>query len=227
VDIPVPEDFPKADYLEVERRIAVYMASLGPDAAVVPVFAGYIGGWHALIMRFRAADEDRSVATKFLARPQGDLSLEDRYLQERALFGFFGNAMSTVECCCFSIYHLGRMRCPTRFAASDREVDVRLTATEVAEVFPCTSLDTELSALRADTTWRSLKEIRHTLVHRESPGITIFATAGAGAATAPPAKWTDRGVVLEPALVDNPRTWLCVAVTRLVSATLAFVSANF
>jgi hypothetical protein len=62
VDIPVVADFPKADYMEVERRIAVHMASLGVGATPVPGFAGYIGGWHGLIMRFRAADEDRSVA---------------------------------------------------------------------------------------------------------------------------------------------------------------------
>jgi hypothetical protein len=225
VDIPVASDFPKADYMEVERRIAVYMASLGVGATPVPGFAGYIGGWHGLIMRFRAADEDRSIATKLLARLQGDLSAEDRYLQERALFGFFGNAMSTVECCCFSIYHLGRMRCPTRFAASDRKVDVSLTAAEMAKVFPGTRLGVELSALSADRTWLDVKKIRHTLVHRESPGLTIF--AGAGGPPARPAEWTGRGVVLEPALVDNPRTWLGVAVARLVSTTLAFVSANF
>jgi hypothetical protein len=226
VDISVAADFPKADYMEVERRIAVYVASLGVDAAPVPGFAGYIGGWHGLIMRFRAADEDRSFATKFLARLQGDLSAEDRYLQERALFGFFGNAMSAVECCSFTIYHLGRMRCPTRFAASDRKVDVSLTAAEMAKVFPGTPLGAELSALNADRTWLRLKEIRHTLVHRESPGITIF-NGAAGAAPARPAEWTGHGVVLEPALVDDPRTWLGVAVTRLVITTLAFVSANF
>jgi hypothetical protein len=224
VDIAVAADFPKADCMEVEQRIAAYIARLGADATTVPGFAGYAGGWNGLIMRFRAADEEGSVASKSLARHQGGLSTEDRYFQERALFGFFANAMSAIESCCFTIYNLGRMRQPTLFTVSDRDVNVGVTADAVATAFPGTPLVAELSALRVDGNWLSLKNIRNTLVHRESPGITIFMSL-AGAPPPPPAEWTGRGVVLEPALVDNPRAWLGGAITRLVGVTLAFVRA--
>lgn len=226
MDIDVAADFPKAAYMEVEQRIAASIGGLSVDAAAVRGFAGFAGGWHGLIMRFRAADEDGSVATKFLARLQGDLSAEDRYLKERALFGFFANAMSAVESCCFAIYHLGKMKEPNLFTASDRNVNIGVTADAVATAFPGTPLTAELSTLRVDGNWLCLREIRNTLVHRESPGITIFAST-VGAPPPPPAEWTGRGVVLHPALVDDNRAWLGTAITRLVGVMLAFVSGNF
>jgi hypothetical protein len=58
-------------------------------------------------MRFRAADEECAVASTLLAQPLG--GAEDRHLKERAIFGFFANAISAVESCCFANYHLGRM----------------------------------------------------------------------------------------------------------------------
>jgi hypothetical protein len=225
VDIPVAADFPRADYMEVERRIAAYVGRLGVNPATAARFAGFAGGWNGLVMRFRAADEEGLFASTSLARFQGDLSAEDRYLQERALFGFFANAVSAVESCCFSIYHLGQMRQPTAFTEPDCGVTVGVTAAAVATAFRGTPLNTELSNLSGDGNWLSLKKIRNTLVHRESPGITIF--IGAAGTPPRPAEWTDRGVVLEPALVDDPRAWLGAAITRLVGVTLTFVSGSF
>ena len=225
MDIPVATDFPRTDYMEVEQRVAAYIGRLGVNPATAARFAGYAGGWNGLIMRFRAADEESRFASSSLARLQGDLSAEDRYLQERALFGFFANAVSTIESCCFAIYHLGQMRQPTLFTAPDERVDLGRTASAVATAFHGTPLNTELSNLTGDGNWLSLKKIRNTLVHRESPGITIF--IGAAGTPPHPAEWTDRGVVLEPALVNGPRAWLGAALTRLVGVTLTFVHGNF
>jgi hypothetical protein len=134
--------------------------------------------------------------------------------------------MSAVESCCFTIYHLGQMNQPSLFPAPAHQVNVSATAAAVATAFPGTPLEAELSAMVIHQTWRDLKTIRNTLVHRESPGITIFMST-VGALPPPPAEWTGRGVVLEPALVDDPRIWLGAAITRLVGVTLAFVRDNF
>ena len=225
MDVGAAVDFPEADYIEVEQQVAGYVARLGVSAPRPEGFAGFLGGWNALTMRFRAAAEESLAARMFLVRSQGDLSAEDRYLQERALFGFFANAMSAVESCCFTIYHLGQMRQPTFFALPDDRVTVSVTSDAFALAFPGTQVDVELSALKVAPDWLNIKSIRNTLVHRESPGITIF--AGAGTMPVRPAEWTGREVVLEPSLVDIPRAWLGTAVARLVGTTLDFVKTNF
>jgi hypothetical protein len=226
VDIAVARDFPKSEYMEVEQRISVYLSGLGVDAGTVPGFSGYAGGWNALIIRFRAADEDCSAAALPLARNFGGMPLEDRYNGERALFGFFANAMSTVESCCFAIYQMARMKNPAAFNAEERSVKVESTADAVAAAFPGTTLASDLAQLVQDPIWARVKYIRNTLVHRESPGITIYINT-VGAPPAPPAEWTGRGVVLEPALVNDPMSWLGREITTLVGATLGWVKSNF
>ena len=201
MDIDVAPDFPKATYLAVEQHVSAYLTAKR-------VVSPYTGGWDGLILRFRAADEDGVAAAALLA---GSTTLTDdeRYSPERSLFGFFVNATSAVECCCFAIYHLGRMVLPSSFNAPEHGINVNTTATAVKMALPCTPLDRALSALLRDPNWRSVRSARNMLVHSASPR-----------------KWTGRGIVLEPALVTGPRTWLGQAVTGLVDATFGFVTTN-
>jgi len=226
MDITAPPDFPKADYLEVEQRLSTYLEGLHVDAGTVPGFRGYAGGWNAVILRFRAADEDSSAAAISLARFQGGLSNEERYEQERPLFGFFVNAQSAIESCCFGIYHIACMRNPTAFSRTEYAITPDSASSDFAATYPGSGIASELDRLTSDATWNRIKDIRRILFHRMHPGITIY-IGTVGAAPPPPAEWTDRGVVLEPALVNNPRDWLASEVSLLVAATLDFVKAQF
>lgn len=108
MDLDVAADFPKARYLAVEERIAHYLGALQASAAAVSGVSEYAGGWNAVILRFRAADECGISAIAALARggaPPNDV----RYEQERDLFGFFANVLSTIESCCYAIYHVARI----------------------------------------------------------------------------------------------------------------------
>lgn len=226
MEIAIAEDFPKTQYMEVVQRLSVYLSRLGVDAGTVPGFAGYAGGWNALIIRFRAADEYCSAAATLLARNYGSMNYEERYQQQRALFGFFANAMSAVESCCFAVYHICKMKEPELFAADDRAVTVSSTAQAVQASFPGTGLDSELTRLVRDAAWIELGRIRNMLVHRVSPGTTIHMST-AGAPPPPPAEWTGLGIALEPSLVSKRRAWLTDEIIRLVETTLAWVEANF
>jgi hypothetical protein len=70
-----------------------------------------------------------------------------------------------------------------------------------------------------------MKDSRNILVHRESAGVTLHLST-AGAAPPRPAEWTDRGVMLEPTLVNDPRAWLGIQITRLMGATLKWVKTH-
>lgn len=76
------------------------------------------------------------------------MPVEDRYRQERALFGFFANAMSTVGSCCLGVYHIGRMTYPSAFTANERSVTVESTENAIAAVFPRETLAAELARAR-------------------------------------------------------------------------------
>jgi len=228
IDLQMPADFPHRTYMAVEARISKYLA--GRDAGQVAGFSGYAGGWNGLAIRFRAADEYGAVAVHLLTTLPGGPANEDRYAQERALFGFFTNAVATIDSCCFAIYHMGLMAQPRFFGKSDDEVTVKATATAVRNAFPATRLDEVLAALKSDKAWSDLRDMRNILVHRESPARTIFARVVVGGAAgttdhvAPPAEWTGRGIALDRSLVEPRRVWLGQTIERFIGATDDFVS---
>jgi hypothetical protein len=220
----MPPDFPMTSYQDVEKTVSRYLAALGSDAASVPGFSGYAGGWNGLVIRFRAADEYAASAVASLTTLAGSPPNEDRFLQERDLFGFFANAVATVESCCFGIYHIGSMAKPEFFLKSPDEVAVKPTATAFAAAFTGSVLHTTLYRLLGDDSWRRLKTIRNLLIHQQSPGRTIY--LGTAPYVPPPAEWTGLGLALDATLVEPHRRWLGGEVCRLIDATLDFVQAH-
>lgn len=218
----MPADFPKAAYQGVEAHISQHLE--GVNAGTVPGFFGYAGGWNGLVIRFRAAAEYASLALPTLATPRS-LSNEERYAQERDLLGFFANTVSAVESCCFAVYHLGVMTKSPFFGKPAEEVNVKATAAALSTAFSGSALDTVLSGLKHDATWRRINNIRNILVHRESPGRTVF--VGTGSYQSPPAQWTVHGVALDESLVRPNREWLGQTVIQLVRATDDFVRSQF
>jgi hypothetical protein len=77
VEIEMPPDFPLAKYRSVENQLSRHLAARQMDAAAVPGFFEYAGGWNALVFRFRAAHEYGSSAALSLAREQGSLQNEN------------------------------------------------------------------------------------------------------------------------------------------------------
>ena len=151
------------------------------------------GGWNGLAVRFRAADEYAASVIHLLTTLPGSPPNEDRYAEERELFGFFANAVAAIESCCFAIYHVGLMAQPPFFAKPPDEVTLKATATAVANAFPGTRLAAVLAHLNGDAAWREVKQIRNIFMHQaSSPGRTVYVSLGAGAAgyEVPPAEWT-------------------------------------
>jgi hypothetical protein len=113
----------------------------------------------------------------------GSPPTEDRYAEERELFGFFANAVAAIESCCFAIYHVGLMAQPPFFAKPPDEVTLKATATAVANAFPGTRLAAVLAHLNGDAAWREVKQIRNIFMQQaSSPGRTVYVSLGAVAA---------------------------------------------
>lgn len=224
MDIRMPSDFDMTSYLAIERQLSQYLE--GSDAGNVPGFSQYAGGWNAVVIRFRAADEYGAAAAASLAVWQGSLANEDRYVQERDLFGFFANVVATMDSACFSLYHMGMIAKSPCFTRPPEEVTIRATTSAISAGFPGTAVDRFLTALTADSMWMKVKARRNILLHRESPGRTFFVGAGAGVPAAH-AAWTTYGDALDASLVEPYRSWLGAAVGRLAAAILEWVQAVF
>jgi hypothetical protein len=225
VDLQMPADFPRATYMAVEGRISQHLE--GRDPGQVAGFSGYAGGWNGLAVRFRAADEYGARAIHLLATLSGTPPNEDRYAEESALFGFFANAVAAVESCCFAVYHMGLMAQPPFFSKPPDEVNVKATATAVANGFPGSLLAGVLARLNGDAAWREVKKIRNIFMHQaSSPGRTVYVTAGRVAAdyVPRPTEWTGLGIPLDRSLVEPHRVWLGQTIERLIGATDDFVS---
>lgn len=222
MDIWMPSDFPKDRYLRVEDHVSRFLSAT--SAGAVKGFSEYMGGWNALAFRFRAADVHGRAALVWLERYQGSLSNDERYEEECELFSFFANMVATVESCCFGIYHLGVIANKRHFSLPADGVTVRATATAILGALPSSPMATALSKLTADPAWRKSNLIRNILVHRESPGRTIFLSTG-GSAPLPPAKWTSHNYALDSSLVSPDRSWLGATIQELVEAAEALVIA--
>lgn len=230
MDLQMPADFPHATYMAVEAGISHHLAvhKPGVNAGTIPGFSGYAGGWNGLAVRFRAADEYGTSAIHLLTTLPGSPPNEDRYAQERDLFGFFANAVATVESCCFAIYHMGLMAQPPFFATPPDEITVKVTAGAFANAFPGSRLADVLARLNGDAAWREVKKVRNIFMHQaSSPGRTVYialAEAVAAGYVVPPAEWTGLGIALDRSLVEPHRVWLGQTVERLIGATDDFVS---
>jgi hypothetical protein len=111
------------------------------------------------------------------------------------------------------------------FSKPAEEVNVKATASALSSGFPGSALDQVLAGLKHDETWWKIKNIRNILVHRESPGRTVF--MGSGSYQSPPAQWTIHGVAIDESLVSPNRRWLGQIVNELVDATDHFVRTQF
>jgi hypothetical protein len=89
--IAMPAGFPAAPFDAVYEIVQ----SLAPKHAELRL--NFVGAWLALGYRYRAMAEYGEEFTKLIVADGPGPSMEKRYLQERALFGFFGNAFTAFE----------------------------------------------------------------------------------------------------------------------------------
>jgi hypothetical protein len=97
--------------------------------------------------------------------------MEERYVQEAALFGFYSSAASALECLYFAAYCAASLRRPSLVPIS-RPGHLSKYAKDVVELFerqfPDDQLVTALSGPVESAWWSSLFDFRNALMHRGS-----------------------------------------------------------
>ena len=158
----LPDDFPQSQ-LEAEYRRFLVLLS---DRAEKQL---HTGGFTAAAYRYRAMADYENDYLESSRHPDPD-NLEASYQQDRALFGFLVNGLSSIEGFCFGLKAV--------MAWADQEVldekaQQRINPTAVSrkltENWPNEALSRELSDLLKSDDYDEWKALRNQLAHRTAP----------------------------------------------------------
>ena len=150
---------------------------------------------------------------------------------EEVLFGFFTNAVATIDSFCFALYAMASMLQPMNFpAATDQErqrINGRSTELAFGKFFGATSIAKLLPHIRGSGEYRQLATIRNVLAHRASP--VFYSRADDEAAGT---IWMLRGhlgrdLEYSAESMEGHALWLDRAVSEMLVATTDFAETQW
>jgi len=224
VGIVMPADFPVAPYHAIHARITTTI----PTNHIA--WPHYAGGWNALAYRFRACADHATAFTQSMKRAGKVPPPNERYVQERELFGFFVTGVAAIDSLCYSLFAIGAMLNLKEFTLSEprqlKAITPRKTTEQFAHVFPTEVITTTLADLLHDAQYAEWWTIRNILAHRAAPSRHVTQSL-------PPQPfdehvlWIEGTIPLDPATTSTRRAWLATTVHQLLTATDAFTTNHF
>lgn len=235
----MPDDFPKADFDAMVIRVDVLDNAYRAQHQGQPreEWRAFISACTGAGVRFRAMTEAEGTYVATVA--QSNDTPENIWVQDTALFDFFTNAVSALECLCFACFALAAQLQPTGFPMkSEKNLRAIIPKTVIDKfemLYPRESVASVLKTIFDSTQYEELLNIRNVLSHRGNPPrhyhATLNLTPGAppqnvflgGSQGAPP---TWHGFVLDTEALGHRRVWVAQSVRDLVAALSAFVKTN-
>lgn len=215
VGIVPPEDFPVTPY---EAIHSVVSASRGTYRHS---FAQFAGAWNAVCYRYLSCAEHDEAFTASLRRASASPPPDERYIQERELFGFFVTGLASIESLCYGLFAIGSMLDADSFPIADpkdmRRVDPKRTANRFEQAFPDDAVTAKLREMVAARGFRQWSDIRNILAHREAPGRHFYRGGPFNGA----ALWLN-GIPLEEDFTACRRKWLAHTIGAIMQASLEF-----
>ena len=160
----LPEEYPQDT---AERAYRALLDIVGPRPAQL------MGqGFNGVAYRWRTASECHIDYLDLVSEYGEGPPTEVRYLQEKALFGFFTSGLAAIECFSFALHALGAHVSSGRFPIDDKSLR-QVTPTSVSKKYrsqwPNSALSESLSNLVEDSQFELWKDIRNVLSHRAAP----------------------------------------------------------
>lgn len=223
IGMVMPPGFPSEDYEATNERVSSHRSERRTEVGE------FVGGWLGVAYRFLACTEYDAAFRSSVRRPGGDAPPHpERYQQEKWLFGFFANGLSTLESLCYALFAVGAVVRPQDFpfvGPDDwRRVTPSSTRKQFASVFPQDSLTNALEALLSSRELDEWREVRNILVHRSAPGRTIALTMGSGPQQRA-ALWV-QGITLDERTTTSRREWLLGELAGLMRAARGFAEVH-
>lgn len=162
VGILMPPEFPTATYNKVHLCLVKY-------GNTHPAQRESFGlGWNGLAYRYRALvdyGEEFTTSVKASNSP----APEERYKQEKALFGFFVNAASAIECFFYSAYCMASILDADTFPVS-KSKDLKFYPVDVVKKFEAKfsgdPLLIQMGSCIGASTYNEIKDMRDVSTHR-------------------------------------------------------------
>ena len=233
---PVPPDFDQDAYRAVSARVSRYS-----DA---PAWSSYAGGMNGLVFRFAATDEAHDALSESLSGPRALSPSGPRYAQEAALFSFYSNSVSALECLYFATYNLGACLgvAGFRVATDDdlRRITIGTTVKAFNSAFPKEGLTKHLERVATSRQMSALKEYRDFLAHRGTAPrkhvvemgpdrrVNMSGVVSATITSNPktvPSSWMST-LELTPSMTSAPRAWLGITVSEILHALDKFLKVH-
>lgn len=168
--IVMPFDFPIKPYNEVHQYLIKYHISKKVECTLLRI------AWNGLGYRYRAmASHDEQFTTS--VNKSNSPPPEERYIQENALFGFFINAVSGMECLFFSIYCMASLLDTNSFPVMESK-ELKFYPHNVKELFiknyPNEGLSGLMKSFLDNIKWKELNDFRTVLFHRGIPPRSFY-----------------------------------------------------
>jgi hypothetical protein len=149
--------------------------------------------------------------------------MNDRYVQERELFGFATNACSALDCFAFGVAAAaGEPTFDVLTARGRRNISFETVAGNADTGYGGGALARTLTVIRQDQTYTRLVDLRNLLVHRAAPSRDIV-LGGVSSLSLKRHYPDDPGLVLSPTTMDDLSDWLGVNVQQLVADARTWV----
>lgn len=229
----LPVGFDVASYDQVNDRAA---SIANPNDTTAPwkknSWFSYASAWNGLAIRLRSAVEyDQEFGRLIVlstAPPQ-----EERYFQERALFGCVASALSAVECLYMATYCIAAVLSPPHFRLQKAE-DLNKSPNKVAKAYvdwlPTDRFSQLLSRVAGSSELVELAGLRNTLAHRGVlPRKHFFSTVADIPSAVPSnpkalADDFDYTASLSDVTTSIYTRWLCQTTSHLVGAFNDFLT---
>ena len=223
----LPTGFPDGLFEDVKHRIVPSFRNPSPEIDNV------LGAQNAVRFRLRACVEYSEDFVKCIRQVGGGPALEDRYRQEKQLFGFFVSGIAALESFNFFIHFAAAQLKPAAFPIQTddniRAISRKATAEAFGKEFPGDALTVVLNTVAKDPKLKDWLRARNVLAHRTAPGRVVYANFGSTSpAPAPDWKIDSAGSIKIDENLTPPRLqWLVGTLADLVSAADPFTQKYF
>lgn len=228
VGFKIPPDFPSDLYNKVNSCLAKYN-----DKHSVEVRSFGLG-WKGVVYRYRALSEYDDQFTASIIKYSNSPSFEERYIQGKALFGFFVNVVSIIECFFFSTYCIASILEPGVFSILEAEklrlISPSYVHTKFQTCFPKDCISIMMGKCIKDPTYIKIGEVRDVLTHRGMPPRSFYRGGERnGMATMPdnikdPVDQWQFDLPVDAETTASRRLWLSDTLKVLIAATDHFCS---
>ena len=217
-ELDMPGEFPMAPFMAVQERVASYVDSHNH------AFRQYAAAWNGIAWRMRAAAEHADNLEEHLAAvPASKVSVLDRYLEERDLYGFFVNGVSAIDIYFYCVHAMAAILMPDDFPIATDDQMRGVIPVRVGERFwttyPNDLITAAMVGVLSSVDWAEWTAIRNLLGHRGSPGRDAYV----GGVFDGQVQWA-KGIPIEPGMTREPRKWLSVAMYLLLDGAARFAA---